>query len=310
MKRLILPILLTFIVIILFVSYKYYTPDQLFFSTTDYPEIKHIENNYKLIADEIPPFDETKKYKKRSRTAWNNSEALTLSKSMKSEWVRGWMKDKFWYNFPLIYKNNVIADAEKICPNTIKLLKKFNNINIAGFAILKSKAKLKKHTDLTGPPYNSMAVNLMLTNNKNTNLYINDETYTHKQGKAVIFDSTIQHYADNLSKKNRVVLYVDFKTDTLYGRRIKGFGLASSLGYPTINLYLIGPIKAGAYTAMHHKYGKVIVFINNANIAECHFLDFDNEIDKKKNLFFTELKKIDNHNSDSIVSIFNKGVEK
>ena len=39
------------------------------------------------------------------------------------------------------------------------------------------------------------------------NIYIN----SHKIGKAIIFNSELQHSAENYSDSNRIILYVDFE---------------------------------------------------------------------------------------------------
>lgn len=74
-----------------------------------------------------------------------------------------------------------------------------------------------------------MAGNMLLTNNKHSNLIVWENflkksfqkstksrqpkhVYRHKEGKMVIFDSTQFHSADNNDPEIRVILYIDFKT--------------------------------------------------------------------------------------------------
>ena len=46
------------IMLILYCIYKYYNNEKnLFYSSNDYPQFKIIEDNWKLIRDEIPDFD-------------------------------------------------------------------------------------------------------------------------------------------------------------------------------------------------------------------------------------------------------------
>jgi hypothetical protein len=188
----------------------------LFYTTIDYPEVKVVEDNWKSIAFELPPFDMTKKnqYPKRSRSAWNNEEAARELMNTKSIWMQGWQGDQVWYNFPLMYQNLVIDQADKICPKTIEILKHIPHVQIAGYSMLLPNSKLAPHTDLTGKKYGSMALNMPLTPIKDESaaLYILDSVHKHKTGKAVIFDSTQTHWADNRSEKPRVILYIDFKT--------------------------------------------------------------------------------------------------
>jgi len=194
--------------------------DTLFYTTDDYPQLKILEDNWEIIASEIPYFDinNLDKFPKRSKSAWMNAEGENLITNMKSEWVQGWQGDKIWYNFPLIYKNNIIDQSDKICPKTINLLKQINSIQIAGYSLLLPHSKLTIHTDTTGKKYNSMASNFLLTPN-NANIYIKNNNgkfikYKHNLGKIVIFDATNEHYADNDDNKIRVILYIDLGTET------------------------------------------------------------------------------------------------
>ena len=203
-----------------YVYCRYMDTSQLFFTTNDYPELKILEDNWKIIASEIPPFDINKldEYPKRTRSAWNNEEGKQLADSLKSVWVQGWQGDRIWYNFPLMYHNTIIDRADEICPQTIKLLKQISTIQIAGYSILMPKSKLPIHTDLTGKKHGSMACNFLLTDN-NASLYVKDNDFKehkHKQGNLVVFDSTNKHYADNKDDEIRVILYIDFKTNKFY----------------------------------------------------------------------------------------------
>jgi len=185
-----------------------------FYSTADYPVVKAVENEWQNIAQEIPPFDSSRmqQYVKRSRTAWNNKEAEETLPALKSEWMQGWQGHDVWYNFPLMYHNQVIDRAGLVCPITIELLKTIPNVQIAGFSMLVPHSRLTPHTDLTGTAHGSMALNLPLTRNANASLYVLDAVYSHVTGKAVIFDATQEHWADNKSNEPRTILYIDFKT--------------------------------------------------------------------------------------------------
>jgi hypothetical protein len=213
-----------------------------------------------------------------------------------------------WYNFPLIYHGKVIDKADKICPQTVKILKKMPYIQIAGFSLLLPNSKLEIHNDETGKKNNSMACNLLLTDN-NANLYLfksgHKYKYKHKKGKTVIFDSNLKHYADNKDSKNRVILYIDFKTDVIIGSKIKGIQLASKLGYPTINIKLEKMYKCGVFKGKTD-FGNVIVFVRNDNYAEYHYIDGDYRKDNNKQSYIYDLAPIEGEKN-SIIDIYNNG---
>jgi beta-hydroxylase len=197
--------------------------EKLFYTTKDYPEFKLLEENADILIKEIPEFNKDKINFKRNREDWNNNGMDDLFEKLKNNdnWIESWNinnKDNIWFNFPLMYNNKPVGLAEKICPESIKLLKKLKNIKISGYSLLVPNSKLDEHTDLTGPTYNSMALNLNLVGN-NCSLFIKsdkDNKYyekKHKIGKAIIFNSEQLHYAVNNDPSNRIILYIDFTTD-------------------------------------------------------------------------------------------------
>jgi hypothetical protein len=90
------------------------------------------------------------------------------------------------------------------------------------------------------------------------------------------------------------------------GRRYKGYGLATQLGFPTINLKLTQTIPAGMFLA-DSDYGKVVM-MSVGDECECHYLQWNDEIDKLKTLQFFNPEKIKEY-PHSIVEAFNRGAE-
>jgi len=186
-----------------------------FYTTKEFPKMKILEDNYEIIKSEIPNFVFENIKIKRKRNDWgNNGVKLFLDLQNNKEWIFSWQAEDRWFSFPLIYYNHVIGLAEEICPNTIKILKSLGNIKTCGFTLLYPNSSLDIHTDTVGPSYNSMALNMSLTGtNSDLNIYYNKEkhTYVHENGKAVIFNSELNHNACNNGDTNRVILYIDFE---------------------------------------------------------------------------------------------------
>ena len=288
---------------------------QQFYTTLEYPELKILEDNWKVIASEIPPFDVNKldQYPKRERSAWNNEEGKKLAEELKSTWVQGWQGDKIWYNFPLMYHNKVIDTADKVCPKTIELLKTIPSIQIVGYSILLPKSELPVHNDLTGKKDDSMACNFLLTPN-NASLYVKNDLGAfrenkHQLGKIVIFDSNYDHYADNKDDKIRVIMYIDFKVDTMFGEKRSGDSLGTKIGYPTVNIKLDRDYECGFYFGKSG-YGDCVIIVNGDNkYAEVHFKDYNKNrhaIDTKDRFYLYGVHKISSNNADSIIEIYNR----
>ena len=204
--------------------YDYKLQEKLFYNSNDilFYKLKILEHNYKIILSEIPPFDITKVLIKRNIDEWHDNIENNTFNIIKncSTWVEGWNKEKHtWYNYPLLVNNIIMCNTDKICPQTIKLLKISGiKINVAGYALLLPNTKLMIHRDShTGISTNTAAVNLKLSGS-DSKLYIKDKynnfnEYLHQDGKAVIFNSELEHYADNNGSTNRYILYMDIKID-------------------------------------------------------------------------------------------------
>jgi aspartyl/asparaginyl beta-hydroxylase (cupin superfamily) len=214
--------------IILYIDFKtsenvplYKVPsDLIFYNTNHYRIVKILEEHWDVIASEIPFFDinNLSGYTERRLEKWINSPDFDFEeyiKNIKSKWYKGCEGidiNNTWYNFPLTVNDKIIDEGEKHCPKTISLLKKLNCKQIVGYSLLLPNSKISKHKDNTGKIFNSMTGNLLLSDNKNANVYIESDIYRHQQGKMVIYDSTYYHYADNNDSNIRVILYIDFKT--------------------------------------------------------------------------------------------------
>jgi len=178
--------------------------------------LKILERSYKVILSEVPAFDITAVDVKRVQGDWVNSssgEEFIRTLGDKTKWIKSWTDEDIWYNYPLMIKDTVVADAKAVCPKTIALLEQLGNINLAGFSLMTPNSELPIHTDGTGIMNNSCAVNMLLSDipsELHMFLPIGDKiTHRHEAGKAVIFNSEMPHYATNLGASDRVILYID-----------------------------------------------------------------------------------------------------
>jgi hypothetical protein len=230
MEKVVKYTIIGFIIIVTFLMYVISIPrskirydikyqQKLFYNTDDkyFENLKLLEYNYKTILSEMPPFYIQSVTIKRNGAEWANnisSENFNLLKNSDT-WVEGSNNERYiWYNYPLLVNNIIMCGADKKCPKTLKLLQLSGlKINVAGYALLLPKSKLSLHTDITGLSNNTVAVNIKLSGtdsylyikNKNNNF----DEYEHQDGKAVIFNSQIEHYAINNGPKIRYILYMD-----------------------------------------------------------------------------------------------------
>lgn len=127
--------------------------------------------------------------------------------------------NKNWLNFGLINNNKELEANSKICPKTCKLLKNIKGINLAGFSLLKPHSFIKPHIDNTGIDNNSLGIHFGLiipeSEKKKNFLIVNNKKIYEDNFKLFGFDSNYIHSAENNSKQDRIILYID---KTIVGR--------------------------------------------------------------------------------------------
>lgn len=126
-----------------------------------------------------------------------------------------------WLNYGLLYFDKEFTENVKQCPKTFELVNEIRKeINICGFSWMFGGSVLQPHTDITGLSSGTLAMHLGLSVPKPDNtcrliiknedgeyMYMNEEN-----GKMFVFDATWEHYAYNLSNRDRLILYIDFTT--------------------------------------------------------------------------------------------------
>lgn len=119
--------------------------------------------------------------------------------------------NKNWLNFGLINNNKELQANSKICPKTCKLLKNIKGINLAGFSLLKPNSYIKPHIDNTGIDNNSLGIHfgLIIPEKNKSFLIVNNKKIYEDNFKLFGFDSNYLHSAENNSKQDRVILYID-----------------------------------------------------------------------------------------------------
>lgn len=119
--------------------------------------------------------------------------------------------NKNWLNFGLINNNKELQANSKICPKTCKLLKNIKGINLAGFSLLKPNSYIEPHIDNTGIDNNSLGIHfgLIIPEKNKSFLIVNNKKIYEDNFKLFGFDSNYLHSAENNSKQDRVILYID-----------------------------------------------------------------------------------------------------
>lgn len=106
-----------------------------------------------------------------------------------------------------------------------------------------------------------------------------------------------------LRSKKRITIKII--PTSITGNRVKGYGTASKLGYPTVNFLSAVKIPSGMYMG-DSDYGKAVILINGGFLGESHYLQWNPEVDNQKQLSYFNITKIEER-PNSIVEAFNRG---
>ena len=165
-----------------------------FISLTHFPKLEPIQAQWEVIRDECLELH---------REGHLNNEDIgfrdvALYSFLRSGWSRFYLK---WYNTDY-------ESAKHLVPKTLAILRKIPSVKTAMFAILPPGGRLVLHRD---PYAGSLRYHLGLAtpNSDQCWLDVDGQTYSWRDGEAVMFDGSYLHHAVNESDQDRIVLLLD-----------------------------------------------------------------------------------------------------
>jgi beta-hydroxylase len=168
-------------------------PSKPYLELDYWKELEPLQQNWQIIRAEAEQLLAMQKIK----AAEENNDA-GFNSFFKSGWKRFYLK---WYDAGH-------PSAERLCPQTVALLRGIPTIKAAMFAELPPGAKLNPHRD---PFAGSIRyhLGLMTPNDDRCFIEVDGERHSWRDGKAVMFDETYIHWAVNGSETDRVILFCD-----------------------------------------------------------------------------------------------------
>lgn len=129
-----------------------------------------------------------------------------------------------WSKFYLMWYGTTHNSAQRLCPQTLTLLKQVPGIQGAMFSILPAGSELSLHAD---PMASSLRYHLGLCTPNSTDCYINVDgvNCSWYDGQDFVFDETYPHHAKNNSQASRLILMCDVE------RPMNSFGRLFNLLY-------------------------------------------------------------------------------
>ncbi|MFO1396812.1 MAG: aspartyl/asparaginyl beta-hydroxylase domain-containing protein [Burkholderiales bacterium] len=168
-------------------------PNQPFVDVAAFPELKPLQDNWKMIRDEaLGLFDEGHI---RAAATYND---LGFNSFFRRGWKRFYLK---WYDVPQ-------KSALALCPRTVALLESIPTINGAMFTLLPAGGDLGRHRD---PYAGSLRYHLGLVtpNSDACRIVVDGQSYSWRDGEAVMFDETYIHWAENRTDVDRLIFFCD-----------------------------------------------------------------------------------------------------
>jgi len=169
--------------------------DNDFFDKKDFPVTQELEDNYEVILAELKPLME----RVADFAPFQDISPDQVYISNDEKWKMFFLKAGTYR-----FKRN----CEQV-PKTMEILDSNRNIVSAYFSVIGPNKMLMPHE---GPWCGIIRIHLgmMIPADGESILVCNKKEYRWKNGEAVVFDDTYEHFAVNLSNNNRVVLFIDY----------------------------------------------------------------------------------------------------
>lgn len=120
--------------------------------------------------------------------------------------------DKRWIHYGLMFDGVLFAENAKRCPTLARILLHLRaHINTCGLSLLMPNSQIAAHADRNGRQNSSRSYHLgLIVPPKKCTLYVGNREMKEKNGREIVFDSNITHYAANLADSVRIILYANF----------------------------------------------------------------------------------------------------
>ena len=175
-------------------------PAAPYFSIGHFRELRLLEENWTMIRSEALQLLALQKIK-----AADKNDDAGFNSFFKNGWKRFYLK---WYDASH-------PSAERLCPQTVALLRRIPSVKAAMFAELPPGGKLNMHRD---PYAGSLRYHLGLVtpNSERCFIEVDGQRYSWRDGEGVVFDETYIHWAQNGSNSNRIILFCDIERPMRY----------------------------------------------------------------------------------------------
>jgi beta-hydroxylase len=171
------------------------TNDNTVFYHTNHDWCIELRNNYKEIRDEFLEYQKSYKIPIFGEIISDN-----ISDDQNEKWRLAMLK---------IYGKN--TDLCKFFPVTCSIINKIPRCRLSMFSILEPNKKIPKHKGSSKCVLRYHLGLIIPKDYENCSITINNERRVWEEGKDIIFDDTFEHFVENNTNEQRVVLFLDIQ---------------------------------------------------------------------------------------------------
>ena len=131
-----------------------------------------------------------------------------------------------WRKIYIKWHSDIHPLAKKICPKSSNIISSLPNIKLAMFSLLEPGTKIYPHKG----PYKGLLryhLGLITPNSDNCFISVNNIKYSWKDGDGIIFDDTFEHWVNNNTDKQRIILICDIIRPVNYLAHIMNVSILS-----------------------------------------------------------------------------------
>lgn len=165
---------------------------------SEFKELELLQENWETIRDEAVALQEKKCFDQVRDPGAKSYYDVGFRTFYKYGWSKFYLK---WYGY-------THESAKELCPKTVALINRIPCVNGAMFSILPEGGQLTRHLD---PVACSLRYHLGLStpNSDECWIEIDGQSYSWRDGQALLFDETYLHRARNDARGYRIILMCD-----------------------------------------------------------------------------------------------------
>lgn len=184
-------IIIFILIILLIINYYFKQSKQFYNYKTVYPSLQQLKNNRTQIINEI---------NENVPNDWD-------------DWPEYYLYSKYskWNVYPLYGFGVWVNKNIKNCPTLYSILKKIKGLKTASFSKLGPFTQLKKHQGWADLSNYVLRIHYGIDVPDKCFIGVENNKKQIKNNDIIVFDDSKIHWAENNSRKNRIVLILDIK---------------------------------------------------------------------------------------------------